>query len=118
MPVALGAALPNCSGVSDKDPLAQRSQREAPRWTRPEDYLDMGRLWRRSAARLRRRLRPRTEPERPRFTLGTLPFMLLILALMIVAVAVIIAAVPVRRYDPPKPVPHEQGTAPPGWLRN
>jgi hypothetical protein len=42
----------------------------------------------------------------------------LIAALMVVAVAIIIAAVPVRRYEPPQPVSHEQGTAPPGWLRS
>ena len=76
----------------------------------------MGRLWRRSAARLRRRLEPRTEPERPRFMLGMLPFMVLILALMAVAVAIIIAAVPGRRYDAQKPAEPEVGTAAPGWL--
>lgn len=77
----------------------------------------MGRLWRRSAARLRRRLRPRTEPEQPRFSLGTLPFLLLILALMFIALSIILAAVPGRRYSPPEPVEREVGTAPPGWLR-
>lgn len=78
----------------------------------------MGRLWRRSAVRLRRRLKPRTEPERPRFTLGTLPFLLLILALMMIAVAVIVAAVPGRRYEPPAQQPREVGTAPRGWLKS
>ncbi len=76
----------------------------------------MGRLWRRSAARARRRLSPRTEPERPRFLLGTAPFMLLILALMVVAVSIIMAAIPGRRYEPPKPESAEVGTAPRGWL--
>jgi anti-sigma factor RsiW len=76
----------------------------------------MGRLWRRSAARLRQRFQPRTEPERPRVTLGTLPFMLLILALMGLAVAIIIAAVPGRKYPEQKAEPAEVGTAPPGWL--
>ncbi len=106
--------------MSEKPPAAPPSPpaSNAPRWTRPEDYLDVGRLWRRSAARVRRRLRPRTEPERPRFTLGTLPFLLLILALMFVALSIILAAVPGRRYTPAEPAGREVGTAPRGWLPN
>ena len=108
--------MPNCGWVSRKDPLAPPPPRAEPRWTRPEDYIDMGRLWRRSAARARRRLRPRTEPERPRFLLGTAPFMLLILAMMVIAVSIIVSAIPGRRYEPPKPQPAEVGNAPRGWL--
>ena len=107
--------MPKKDPVVPPPPPPQRSDR---RWTRAEDYLDMGRLWRRSAARLRRRLEPRTEPERPRFSLGMLPFMLLILALMAVAALIIIAAVPGRQHTEPKPEPKEVGTAAPGWLRN
>ena len=110
---------PNCDGVSKKEPLAPPTPpppQSGERWTKPEDYLDLGRLWRRSAARLRRRLEPRTEPERPRFMLGMLPFMLLILALMAVAVFIIVAAVPGRGYEPQRPTETEEGTAAPGWL--
>jgi hypothetical protein len=91
----------------------------APRrgWTRAEDYLDLSRLWRRSASRTRKRLQPRTEPEQPRFTLGTLPFMLVMGILMVVAITIIIAAIPVRRHYEAPPVEREQGTAPPGWLK-
>lgn len=80
----------------------------------------MGRLWRRSAARTRRRLRPRTEPERPRFLLGTAPFLLLILALMVVAITIIITAIPGRSYRAAQPQAKqsEAGTAAPGWLNN
>lgn len=80
----------------------------------------MGRLWRRSAARTRRRLHPRTEPERPRFLLGTFPFLLLILALMVVAVTIILSAVPGRSYRTTESESRqpEAGTAPPGWLSN
>jgi hypothetical protein len=42
--------------------------------------------------------------------------MLLILALMVVAVSIIMAAIPGRRYEPPKPESAEVGTAPRGWL--
>lgn len=108
----------NCLQVSKKDPLVPSPppQRTGERWTRPEDYLDVGRLWRRSAARLRRRLEPRTEPERPRLLMGMVPFLVLIFLLMIVAVMIIFAAVPGRKYSAPEAEPNEVGTAPPGWL--
>jgi hypothetical protein len=76
----------------------------------------MARLWRRSAAS--RRLEPRTEPERPRMSLGMLPFVLLILALMAVAAMIIVAAIPGRKYPEPKPQPAEVGSAAPGWLQD
>ena len=100
--------------MSDRDDSAPRS---VERWTRAEDYLDLARLWRRSAARNRKRLEPRTEPERPRFTLGPLPFLLLMGVLAVMAITIIIAAVPGRnRYDAPPAAEPRQGTAPPGWL--
>jgi hypothetical protein len=103
--------------MSDKDETAPLPPRPAERsWTRAEDYLDLARLWRRSARRNRKRFQPRTEPENPRFTLGALPFLLLMGMLAIMAITIIIAAIPGRqRYDAPK-VEVEQGTAPPGWL--
>jgi hypothetical protein len=99
--------------MSDKDDIAPRS---AERWTRAEDYLDLARLWRRSAARTRKRMQPRTEPENPRFSLGVLPFLLLMSVLGLLAIMIFIAAIPGRNhYEPPTPEP-QQGTAPPGWL--
>ena len=91
---------------------------EAPgEWTRLEDYLDLGRLWRRAGQRHRRRMRPRTEPSAPGLlSLGMFPFVLLLSAMALLSVLVIIDAVPGKRV-PERPVPPpESGTAPPGWL--
>lgn len=102
--------------MSDKEDMAPPIRTDQRSWTRAEDYLDLARLWRRSARRSRRRFEPRTEPENPRFTLGALPFLLLMSVLAVMAVTIIISAVPGRyRYQAP-PLEREQGTAPPGWL--
>ena len=86
-------------------------------WTRIDDYLDLGRLWRRSGERHRRRLKPRTEPSAPRLlSLGMLPFVLLMAAMALLAFLVILAAVPGKRYPDRPPPPAEAGTAPPGWI--
>lgn len=104
------------SGQEGKPPVSPPPEPQR-RWTRPEDYIDLGRLWRRSSDRHRRRMEPRTEPENPRLTLTTLPFLFILLILMIVAATVILAAIPGRRVQPPQPKPAvESGTAPPGWL--
>ena len=50
-------------------------------WTRPDEYI--GALARRRTARRSRgdKIRPRTQPEAPRFALSTLPFLVLFGAL-------------------------------------
>ena len=86
-------------------------------WTRIDDYLDLTRLWGRSGARHRRRLKPRTEPSAPRLlSLGMLPFLLLMAAMAVLAFLVILAAVPGKRYPDRPPPEREAGTAPPGWI--
>jgi len=86
-------------------------------WTRLEDYLDLGRLWRRAGKRHRRRMRPRTEPSAPRLlSLGMLPFVLLLAAMALLTILFVIAAVPGRSYPDRAPPPAEPGTAPAGWL--
>ena len=87
-------------------------------WTRLEDYLDLGRLWRRAGKRHRRRMRPRTEPSAPRLlSLGMLPFVLLMAAMALLSVLVILAAIPGNNAAKrPPPPPPEAGTAPAGWL--
>lgn len=86
-------------------------------WTRLEDYLDLGRLWRRAGRRHRRRMHPRTEPSAPGLlSLGMLPFVLLFAAMALLAILVIIAAVPGKHYPIRPAPPPELGTAPPGWL--
>jgi hypothetical protein len=88
------------------------------RWTRAEDYIQ-------SLLRLRRARRahlppPRTEPETPRFSLSTLPFLALLAGLGVMAVAIAIAAWPGNQ---PPPVVYaavqaERGVAPPGWFED
>ena len=91
---------------------------EAPgEWTRLEDYLDLGRLWRRAGKRHRRRIPPRTEPSAPGLlSLGMLPFVLLLGAMAVLTVMFIIAAMPGKSYPERRAPPPELGTAPPGWL--
>ena len=86
-------------------------------WTRLEDYLDLGRLWRRAGRRHRRRMRPRTELSTPSLmSLGMLPFVLLMAAMALLTILFIIAAVPGKSYPERPPPPPEEGTAPAGWL--
>jgi len=103
--------------MSKTDHSAPR-QADAPgEWTKLEDYLDLGRLWRRAGRRHRQRMRPRTEPSAPRLlSLGTLPFALLMAAMALLTILVIFDAIP-RKPDPERPLlAPEPGTAPPGWL--
>ena len=93
---------------------------EAPgQWTKLEDYLDLGRLWRRAGRRNRQRVQPRTELSAPGLlSVGMLPFLLLMVGMALLSLLVIIAAVPgkARADRPPEPPP--AGTAPAGWLKS
>ena len=85
-------------------------------WTRIDDYID-ALAWRRKARRQRYGTPlPRTEPERPRVLLSTLPFLALIGALGILAAAIILAAWPGRTARRAEPATSEHGTAQPGWF--
>lgn len=103
--------------MSEKDDVAPPPPRAERSWTRVEDYLDLQRLWLRSSAKHRRRLKPRTEPEQPRFGLGPLPFLLLMGAMLVLAVMIIIAAIPGKQRPAQRAQPAEVGTAQPGWLK-
>jgi len=85
-------------------------------WTRAEDYVRSLAL--RRTARRGRAPRGRTQPEAPRFSLSTLPFLLLIGAVALLAVAIIVAAWPGRPKParPPQDEQRELGTAPSGWF--
>jgi hypothetical protein len=99
----------------NKDGLAPPPAARA--WTRIDDYLVHMRR-RDAAARRRLRLEPRTEPERPRFVLSTLPFVALLSVLAVMTIAIMIAAWPGReRPVKPHPAIHELGTAQRGWLQ-
>ena len=105
-------ATPNTE-LMDEDKLASPPTRA---WTRIEDYYAS--LARRLTERRRREPGPRTQPEAPRFSLSTLPFLALLAALAVLAVAIAVTAWPGREHPQaqPKPQPRELGTAPPGWF--
>lgn len=102
----------------DKDSkLAPPPARPAGAWTRPQDYWAS--LARRRTAR--RRHEPealRTEPDEPRLSLSTLPFLALLIAMAVLAAGIIVAAWPGREKPQAQPEAEERerGTAPPGWL--
>lgn len=97
----------------------QRVASPAPRqpWTKPEDYI--GAMARKRSFRRARRERARSEPERPRLLLSTLPFFTLMGLLAVLAVAIMIVAFPGAQPVPKaKPiVQREQGLAERGWFQ-
>ena len=85
-------------------------------WTKPEAYLSA--LVRMRTFRRAHREMPRTQPERPRLLLSTVPFLVLIVLLGVLAVAIMIVAYPGNQpVQRPKPVPHQQGVAERGWFQ-
>ena len=88
-------------------------------WTRPDEYI--GALARRRTARRSRgdRVRPRTQPEAPRFLLSTLPFLILFGALLLIAVGMMITAWPGGTSQPKKTevASREIGKAERGWFQ-
>ena len=101
-----------------KERLAKPPSGHGPteKWTRVDDYFAA--LARRRTARRARAERPRTEPEVPRFSLSTLPYLALMAVLAILVVAIAIAAWPGSQPRPkPTQLAHEQGVAPKGWLQ-
>jgi hypothetical protein len=92
------------------------TQRDAPTWTRIDAYFTA--LARRRTARGQREPRLRTQPESPRFSLSTLPFLVLIIALFVLTVAIIIAAWPGSwPQHKARTAAHELGTAEKGWFQ-
>lgn len=89
----------------------------AGKWTHPEDYL--GALARKRSFRRERRGGDRTEPESPRLSLSTLPFLALLALMAVLAVAIMIAAFPGSQpQQASTPVAQkEQGVAPKGWFQ-
>jgi hypothetical protein len=85
-------------------------------WTRVDDYFEA--LARRRTARRAHQPKPRTEPEAPRFSLSTLPFLGLFLGLAILAIGIAVSAWPgsqpqAARYA----AKHDKGYAAKGWLQ-
>ena len=91
------------------------AREEARPWTRIDEYVVS--LARTRSARRAGSPKPRTQPEEPRFSLSTLPFLLLMAALLVVTLAIFLIAWPGSRpQQQPKVEAREQGVAPRGWL--
>ena len=94
-----------------------RARKSGGGWTRADDYVAA--LARRRTARKSRQANPRDQHEAPRFPVGMVPFVALMIVFAVLAIATIIIAFPGRQ---PQPKPkqfaaHEQGYAPKGWLQ-
>lgn len=89
--------------------------RPAARWTRIDAYVvAMARL---RAARRKSADAPRTQPEAPRWSLSTLPFVVLMAVLAMLAVAIAIDAWPGRRtVERPVAEARQPGIASAGWF--
>ena len=77
-----------------------------------------------AAARYRRRVPPRTEPEAPRFMLSTFPYAALLAVFAMMTVLILIAAWPGREHpveqasvQQAEHAQHEIGTAAKGWFQ-
>jgi hypothetical protein len=91
-------------------------QRDTRAWTRVDDYFTA--LARRRTARRQREPRPRTQPEFPRFSLSTLPFLVLMAALFVLTIAIMIAAFPgAWPQHKQRTATHQLGTAEKGWFQ-
>lgn len=100
--------------MAEDEPLSRQDARP---WTRIDEYVvGLARL--RSARRRSLAIKPRTQPENPRFMLTTLPFMALMGGLLVLAAAVIFSAWPGDDQPPSRPAveAREQGVAPRGWF--
>lgn len=101
--------------VADKDELVRPKPQRL--WTRTEDYLFA--LLRRRTVRREWELKPRTQPEAPRPSLSTVPFLLLIAALGILGVAIMITAYPGSQPQPSVAAEQpELGVASKGWFQD
>lgn len=86
-------------------------------WTKPQTYLEA--LVRTRSFRRAHLEKPRTQPERPRLLLSTVPFVVLLTLLAVLAVAIMILAYPGNqpRQKPPQVAAQERGVAPRGWFQ-
>ena len=98
-----------------KDGLDERA-RSRTGWTSVEDYFVA--LARRRTARHKREGRPRSrmDPDGPSPTLGTIPFVVMMVCFALLFVAIASLAWPIHEQPPKRAVEHELGTAAPGWM--
>jgi hypothetical protein len=98
-----------------KDGLDERT-RSPTGWTSVEDYIVALARRRTERHKRERRRQTRMDPDDPRITLGTVPFLVMMAAFAVLVVAIATLAWPVHEQPPRKAVEHELGTAPPGWM--
>ena|SRR5206468_1696422 len=99
----------------EKQRLASRPSGRA--WTNPDDYIEA--LARKRRFRHARAAKPRTQAERPRLLLSTLPFLALIGLLGILAIGIMILAFPGLQPQHRESVAQarEKGVANAGWFQ-
>lgn len=101
--------------VSHKEKIANPAPSEP--WTRADDYI--GAMARKRSFRRAREPRQRTQPERPRMLLSTVPFLALLILLAVLGVSIMIIAFPGSQpqIKQPTPAAKEKGYAPKGWFQ-
>jgi hypothetical protein len=103
-------------GMADLQRLFGTASRRS--WTKPDAYV--GAMARKRRSRQRQAPHGRTQPERPRLMLSTLPFLTLLGFLAVLAVAIMVLAFP-GNHPPLRPhasVQPERGVAAPGWFQD
>ncbi|HET7709832.1 MAG TPA: hypothetical protein VFK50_09925 [Sphingomicrobium sp.] len=85
-------------------------------WASVESYFAA--LARRRTARHKREGRPggRLPPNVPANTIGTIPFIVMMVAFALLVFAIAWLAWPAGEKPRPRPMAQELGTAPPGWM--
>jgi len=98
-----------------KDGLDERTRTRSG-WTSVDNYFVA--LARRRTARHQREGRPggRMDEDGPQPTIGTIPFLVMMVAFAFLVVAIASLAWPVHEQPKPRKAERELGTAPPGWL--
>jgi hypothetical protein len=101
--------------VPRKDGLDTQNSSGA--WTRPDAYLQA--LAHKRSYRRARREPQRSQPERPRLLLSTLPFIALLALLAVLSIAIMLLAFPGNQPQQRsrQAGARERGVAPPGWFQ-
>jgi hypothetical protein len=98
----------------DADPDSASPARD---WSRLDAYGDAGQRWRRYSLRMRHPPALRRTPVAPRFTMGTLFHLLLIVGLGALMVLIIIAGTPrTHHWAGPKQLQTEASTGERSWI--
>lgn len=101
--------------MKDKEQLASPASGSS--WTRADAYVEA--MARKRSFRRRHGERSRTQPERPRMFLSTVPFLAVLGLLAILAIAIMILAFPgTQPLQKARQIAQkEEGVAQPGWFQ-